>query len=54
MAVDLGADAVLVHRPGAEPALVAQLPPGTGPRHLTVAGDTVYLVGELSGTVMVL
>jgi len=54
LAVDLGADAVLVHRPGAEPALVAQLPPGTGPRHLTVAGDTVYLVGELSGTVMVL
>jgi 6-phosphogluconolactonase len=54
VAVDLGADALLVHRPGSEPEVVAQLPPGTGPRHLTVAGDTAYLVGELSGTVMAL
>jgi 6-phosphogluconolactonase len=57
LAVDLGADTVFSYlldpRTGAlgEPAVVAALTPGTGPRHVTLADGAAYLVGELSGTV---
>jgi len=60
-AVDLGMDTVLRYWPdpttgklGTGHRLVT-LPPGTGPRHFTTGPDgTIYLVGELAGTVTVL
>ncbi|TDE94244.1 lactonase family protein [Occultella glacieicola] len=55
---DLGTDQLRAYpldmgRPDPEPILT-DLPPGTGPRHLVVAGDFVYVAGELSGEVLVL
>jgi 6-phosphogluconolactonase (cycloisomerase 2 family) len=57
LAVDLGADTVFGYpldpRTGVlgEPAVVATVPPGTGPRHLALRDGVAYLVGELAGTV---
>jgi len=59
-AADLGADVVTISSfdptRGLEPVGSFGLPPGTGPRHLvfSAAGDRLYVVGELSGTVDVL
>lgn len=59
-AADLGADLVTIASfdpsRGLEPLGSFGLPPGTGPRHLvfSAAGDRLYVVGELSGTVDVL
>ncbi len=56
-AVDLGIDAVLFYAydPEAgirEPAVFrAELPPGTGPRHLVWRGDFFFVAGELGSTV---
>jgi 6-phosphogluconolactonase len=57
LAVDLGVDRIYRYR--VDPAsgqlgpgeIAATLPPGTGPRHFAVAGDDLYLVGELAGTI---
>jgi 6-phosphogluconolactonase len=60
-AVDLGIDSVVRyqvdHAKGrlVEAGLAAVVSPGTGPRHLALAPNgTVYLVGELAGTVVAL
>jgi 6-phosphogluconolactonase len=55
---DLGTDQLRAYpldmgRPDPEPILT-DLPPGTGPRHMVVAGDYLYVAGELSGEVLVL
>jgi 6-phosphogluconolactonase len=60
-AVDLGIDSIMRYRidPGSgrivEAGVAAVLPPGTGPRHLSWAPNgTVYLVGELAGSIVAL
>ncbi len=60
-AVDLGVDSVIRYRVDdstgrlVNAGVAAVLPPGTGPRHLAVAPNgTVYLVGELAGTILAL
>lgn len=37
-----------------EDGIAASLPPGTGPRHLAVHGDLIYVLGELSTAVLTL
>ncbi|HLS12915.1 MAG TPA: lactonase family protein [Beutenbergiaceae bacterium] len=55
---DLGTDELRAYplengRPDSAPVLTT-LPPGTGPRHLAIHGDYLYVTGELSGEVLVL
>lgn len=54
---DLGTDRVTAYPTliGSLPgdSIVVQLPPGSGPRHLTVKGNKLYVLGELNGSVMV-
>lgn len=53
---DLGLDAVVGYQlDGGRLTEVTRsaLPPGTGPRHLAVAVDTAYVIGELASTVTV-
>lgn len=58
LVADLGADRVDEYLPveGAAPVLVdsAELPPGTGPRHVVLRGDDLLVAGELDGFVHVL
>ncbi|MEZ6077825.1 MAG: beta-propeller fold lactonase family protein [Pirellulaceae bacterium] len=61
LAADLGIDKILNYRLDAATALLApneaqpfvQLPPGSGPRHLTFHphGQRVYVINELNSTV---
>ena len=52
LVADLGTDELRVLRQGEQVGVVA-LPPGTGPRHMTVAGEYVYVAGELDSRVHV-
>ena len=55
LSVDLGADRVVVHRPGLTPAASLALPPGTGPRDLARhPSGLLYLLSELSHELFVL
>lgn len=53
LVADLGTDELRVLRDG-KPAGTVALPPGTGPRHMAVAGEYVYVAGELDSRVHVL
>ncbi|ACQ78984.1 putative secreted protein [Beutenbergia cavernae DSM 12333] len=59
LVADLGTDQLRAYpldaegRPGAQPVL-SDLPPGTGPRHVAVDGETLYVTLELSDEVAVL
>ncbi|WP_394350486.1 lactonase family protein [Nocardiopsis quinghaiensis] len=53
LVVDLGTDELRVVRDGEQVGAVA-LPPGTGPRHTAVAGEYLYVAGELDSRVHVL
>lgn len=52
LVADLGTDELRVLREGEQTGVVA-LPPGTGPRHMAVAGEYVYVAGELDSRVHV-
>ncbi|WP_159942959.1 MULTISPECIES: lactonase family protein [unclassified Nocardiopsis] len=52
LVADLGTDELRVLRGDAQAGAVA-LPPGTGPRHAAVAGEYVYVAGELDSRVHV-
>ncbi len=61
LAADLGIDKVMIYRLNADTATIAahetqafaELPPGSGPRHLTFHpnGRSVYVINELSNTI---
>ncbi|MFV2197380.1 lactonase family protein [Nocardiopsis sp. LOL_012] len=53
LVADLGTDELRVVRDGEQTGTVV-LPPGTGPRHTAVAGEYVYVAGELDSRVHVL
>lgn len=48
---DLGTDEIRRYRYDGTPLEPITLPPGTGPRHFAVAGDRLYVAGELDGNV---
>jgi len=58
LVADLGSDRVDEYRPvrGTAPVLVdsADLPPGTGPRHVAIRGEHLLVAGELDGFLHVL
>ena len=55
LSVDLGADRIVVHRPGLEVAASVALPPGTGPRDIVRhTSGLFYVLGELSHELFVL
>jgi 6-phosphogluconolactonase (cycloisomerase 2 family) len=53
LVADLGTDELRVVRDGEQTGTIV-LPPGTGPRHAAVAGEYVYVAGELDSRVHVL
>ncbi|RKS10360.1 6-phosphogluconolactonase (cycloisomerase 2 family) [Nocardiopsis sp. Huas11] len=53
LVADLGTDELRVIREGEQTGTIV-LPPGTGPRHAAVAGEHVYVAGELDSRVHVL
>lgn len=55
LASDLGADRIDEYNPATLGRVVsAELPPGTGPRHMVLHGDFLLVVGELDGYLHVL
>ncbi|MGI5270700.1 lactonase family protein [Nonomuraea sp. CA-218870] len=48
---DLGADVIRRYTLDGEALEPLTLPPGTGPRHFAFTGPTLYVTGELDGTV---